>query len=335
MSKPRLSLIICFYNAQNYLKRSIDSFYDYLNDDIEVVFVNDGSSDNSLQVIKDYNFETPIKVISLEHNQGTSIARDFGVKNSKGEIIVFLDADDEYIDNPFKYIIKEFEDEYVDVLYFRSIDDNEFEDEYINSGKLLSNNGFLDYLYGQYFLIPLWRYAFKRHLFDETVFIKSYQLFEDNIATPLLLFKSKQIRTIQDVFHRRHLDNPNSSMALHMRKRDQHSKEVQKQIMYEKLVYFQEKLKPLLDDNELDYYYRFQYQTLLNLFTRAHLSEIRSLFKEILMLKIKMPRVFGNYKVAFRNSHKKINLTLFLFGFKYTAIVATIYSKIRLRLEKS
>lgn len=89
-----LSIIIPTYNAERYIERAIRSVSSFKGFYYEILCVNDGSTDNSLQVILNLQKElSNLKVIS-QINMGLSGARNTGIKNAKGKYIIFLDADD-------------------------------------------------------------------------------------------------------------------------------------------------------------------------------------------------------------------------------------------------
>lgn len=88
---PRVSCIIAVYNGQAYLHEAIDSVLAQTYPDVEIVVVNDGSTDGTAGVIGRYGD----RVRSLhQENRGVSVARNRGVEMSTGELICFLDADD-------------------------------------------------------------------------------------------------------------------------------------------------------------------------------------------------------------------------------------------------
>ena len=90
----KISAILPVYNVEQYIKDSLDSIINQTMDDIEIICVNDGSLDNSLQVLEEYaQKDARIKIISQE-NQGQGIARNNGLKIANGEYITFIDPDD-------------------------------------------------------------------------------------------------------------------------------------------------------------------------------------------------------------------------------------------------
>ncbi len=91
MIKPLVSVIIPNHNYANFLEGAIESVLFQTYSNIEIIVVDDGSSDNSREVLKKY--ANQVKLI-FQTNQGVSIARNTGVAESKGDLIAFLDADD-------------------------------------------------------------------------------------------------------------------------------------------------------------------------------------------------------------------------------------------------
>ena len=94
----KISIIIPVYNDGKYIQKSIESVLNQSLEDIEIICVNDGSDDDSLQILNKLSKENNrIKVFNQE-NQGPAIARNKGIQESNGEYIGFLDADDFFID---------------------------------------------------------------------------------------------------------------------------------------------------------------------------------------------------------------------------------------------
>lgn len=90
-----LSIIVPVYNRKSQISRCIDSLIAIKNRNIEIILVNDGSTDNSLEICKSYlPKDSRIHVIDQE-NKGVSGARNTGIENSHGKFLAFVDADDE------------------------------------------------------------------------------------------------------------------------------------------------------------------------------------------------------------------------------------------------
>jgi len=99
-----VSIIIPVYNAQDYLEECLDSALNQTYDKIEIITVNDGSKDNSLDILKKYS--NKIKIISKK-NGGTASALNLGIKNMSGEWFKWLSADDVLYPNAVKELIDE------------------------------------------------------------------------------------------------------------------------------------------------------------------------------------------------------------------------------------
>lgn len=94
---PRISVVIPLYNKEKTIKKTIQSVLDQQFTDFELVIVNDGSKDNSVDVVKAID-DPRIRIID-KPNGGVSSARNEGIRQSKYEYIAFLDADDEWRPN--------------------------------------------------------------------------------------------------------------------------------------------------------------------------------------------------------------------------------------------
>ncbi len=90
MTKPLVSVIIPVYNGEAYLAEAVESIHRQNYEPIEIIIVDDGSTDETANIVKSYNNMRYI----YQPNQGVAAARNFGIENSRGKLIAFLDADD-------------------------------------------------------------------------------------------------------------------------------------------------------------------------------------------------------------------------------------------------
>ena len=98
MVNPLISVVIPLYNKAKFICGTLDSVLQQDYSNLEILVVNDASTDESLKVIKTYS-DSRIKIINNKTNQGLSESRNIGIKNSKGELIALLDADDTWAIN--------------------------------------------------------------------------------------------------------------------------------------------------------------------------------------------------------------------------------------------
>ncbi len=96
-AKPLVSIIMPVYNSEKTVKKSIISVLNQTYDNWELIVINDGSKDNSIEILKRFN-DNRIFLVEQE-NQGVVKARNNGMKSAKGEFIAFLDSDDIWVSN--------------------------------------------------------------------------------------------------------------------------------------------------------------------------------------------------------------------------------------------
>ena len=96
---PKVSVIVPVYNVEQYIEKCLESLVNQTLQDIEIIIVNDGSTDGSEEIIKKYlnKYSNKIKYLT-KTNGGLSDARNYGLPYATGEYIAFLDSDD-YVDN--------------------------------------------------------------------------------------------------------------------------------------------------------------------------------------------------------------------------------------------
>ncbi len=103
-----ISVIVPVYNAEEYLNRCINSLLNQLYTNLEIIIINDGSTDASLQICEDFkNKDTRIKVIN-QVNAGVSAARNAGLDQANGDVVAFVDADDYLPNDAYENMMRKF-----------------------------------------------------------------------------------------------------------------------------------------------------------------------------------------------------------------------------------
>lgn len=98
----KISVIIPVYNSQDFLKKCLDSVLNQSLDNYEVIVIDDGSTDKSLEIIKSFSNKYSNLTYKSKINEGQAVARNLGIETAKGEYVCFVDSDD-YID---KYMLE-------------------------------------------------------------------------------------------------------------------------------------------------------------------------------------------------------------------------------------
>ena len=118
----KISIVIPVYNVEKYLRECLDSVVNQTLDDIEIICVNDASTDNSLAILKEYSQrDSRIKIIDKDSNDGLGVTRNIGQKSAQGKYVLFLDSDD-YIElDACEKLYAKIEKEKTDAVYFNVI----------------------------------------------------------------------------------------------------------------------------------------------------------------------------------------------------------------------
>lgn len=109
--QPLVSVIMPVYNAGEFLRPALDSVFGQTYKNIEVIVVNDGSTDGSLKILREYaKEESRFKIINIKKNQGPAEAANLGIKKAKGDFVARMDADDlmpkRRIEKQVKYLLR-------------------------------------------------------------------------------------------------------------------------------------------------------------------------------------------------------------------------------------
>ena len=99
-----ISVIIPVYNAEKYLRKCLDSVLNQTYKNLEIIAVNDGSTDNSLQILNDYALKYGNILVVDKENGGVCSARNVGIEKARGEYLTFLDSDDFFIDTALEVL---------------------------------------------------------------------------------------------------------------------------------------------------------------------------------------------------------------------------------------
>ncbi|MBO8433782.1 MAG: glycosyltransferase family 2 protein [Tyzzerella sp.] len=197
-----VSLIIPVYNVEKYIDKCLKSAVNQTFKDMEIIIVNDGSTDNSIEIVNRYikKYDN-IKLISQE-NKGLSSARNVGIKESSGNYIAFADSDDyfskKFIEDMYNTIINEKSD--IVVCGFKRIDENKKPN--IKNRKLkyktISSDKALDMLINDIFINNFaWNKLYKKELFTENdIYFPEGKTYEDMYVMYKLFHKSKKISII-------------------------------------------------------------------------------------------------------------------------------------------
>ena len=190
---PKFSIIIPVYNVEKYVKKCLDSVFLQSFRDFEVIVVNDGSTDKSLDIVKKYD----VKIIN-QKNQGLSEARNNGVKIANGEYILFLDSDD-YIQKDLLMNINNSLSNSPDLVRFQVSDIIGNETKKYHESPFYEKSGLdaFNIIVNYHYVEPAWLYAIKRKYYIDNKFKFIKGIYHEDFALiPLVIAKSSVVNSI-------------------------------------------------------------------------------------------------------------------------------------------
>ena len=209
MKKKKISVIIAVYNKEKYLHKCLDSILEQNYKNLEIILINDGSTDRSKEICEEYEKkDNRIKLISTV-NKGASSARNLGLDNAQGEYISFIDADDYISKDFYTYLYKHMIKYNADIVECNSVkvkEDQEYNDKtfYIPKTEEViecNNIGALTRLYGdeQEFYgktIVVWNKLYKKEVLDNVRF-EPGRIIDDESFTYKALYNCKKFITLR------------------------------------------------------------------------------------------------------------------------------------------
>jgi len=129
----KVSIIIPTYNSAEFISRSVSSALNQTLKEIEVIVIDDHSTDNTEEIIKKFENDKRLKYISLSENKGPGAARNIGLDLAKGEFIGFIDSDDLVTENYFESLYELSDDK--DIVLGVFVNSTNDTDEYFHHGK--------------------------------------------------------------------------------------------------------------------------------------------------------------------------------------------------------
>lgn len=204
MKNCKISIILPVYNTSKYLKECIDSLLAQTLQEIEIIAVNDGSTDNSLEILREYQSENPNRLyVYNTENHGVSSARNFAVEKSCGEYLWFVDSDDYVEADACEKLYNKASRDNNDLVLFSRYDVDGETGERMPSKAFHYNQNFKasDKPYEFIKLSPFpWNKLIKRSLFGDLAFPEGIR-FEDLPISFILFTRAKNIGVINECLY--------------------------------------------------------------------------------------------------------------------------------------
>ena len=191
---PKFSIIVPVFNLEEYIGKCLDSIFNQTFKDFEVIVVNDGSSDKSLEIIKKYDV-----VLIDQKNKGVSESRNNAIKKAKGEYLLFVDGDDT-IEKELLEEINKVLDDNPDIVRFQSretFDDKDPVDHEEEGFDTCNGVEAFEKIVNYHYIETVALYAVRREYYEKEQFtFEKNMLHEDFRLIPLVIIKADKVKSI-------------------------------------------------------------------------------------------------------------------------------------------
>lgn len=200
---PKLSVILPVYNVENYLSDCLESVLNQSYGDIEVIIIDDGSTDNSLMICKDYCQKDSRIRLYTQENQGISVTRNRGLDLARGEFLTFMDSDDTIDSDMYDSLMSKFSDSDIDVVISGhrvvQLNGETYENKYgeftlsgVDATRMILDDSVLpSFLWDKIYRADLW----------EGIRFPVGRIYEDLATVYKILDKSKKVKIIDGVYY--------------------------------------------------------------------------------------------------------------------------------------
>lgn len=212
---PKISIIMPVYNSGEYLKTAVDSILNQSLKEIELILVDDGSTDGSSERCDAYARQDNRVVVIHQKNGGICNARNAALKIARGEYIGFSDHDDEFETEAFEQAYKMAVDKNADLVKFRKDEliirgdkiirtkTSHFETQVMDRENIISH---IFYLKDVYVLNCVWDGIFKKQLFENIKFDETYKSGGEDIAIMYdIIVKVNRLVLINKIFYHHYI----------------------------------------------------------------------------------------------------------------------------------
>lgn len=201
----KISVIIPVYNVEKYIEKCLDSVISQTYKNIEIIIINDGTLDTSLEIAEKYAKIDNRIIILTKTNGGLSSARNFGLNYVSGDYIVFIDSDDWIEKNMLEKLIKTAHETDGDIIQFgfrtvlengREIKKYTFKEESFNSRKDILDGYFIN----EKINTVVWNKLYKKYIFNKIRMIEGRNN-EDTMVMPEILNSVNKFINMSDCFY--------------------------------------------------------------------------------------------------------------------------------------
>lgn len=230
---PKVSIIIPVYNSAMYLKQCLNSLINQTLTDLEIICINDGSTDNSAEILNEYAQKDSRIIVITQENSGLGATRNNGLEQAKGEYIGFVDSDDWIDENYYEKLYNAAKENSADIAICGFKREKKEKSKIILSYqdiKLYTNTqekfNICDMPKSNY----VWNKIYKRErVLDSGITFETGVYYEDVIYSPRIIYFLGELVTVPDTYYH-YRKNPNSVVCMGSKKKTEDKIYAEKQL---------------------------------------------------------------------------------------------------------
>lgn len=286
MSNIKVSVIIPVYNSEKLLNQCMDSVCNQTLKDIQIICIDDGSTDNSLEILNEYEKKDSRIIVLSQENSGAGIARNKGINMVKGDYIAFVDSDDWIEENALEKLYDNIRNNDSDMVLFNSIEhkpNNEFRKRiYLKKDSSIDYNNYtFDYHLNKNFVMNgmfvIWSKFYKTSFIkDNNIRFYSHEIFNDvQFHIQSMLF-AKKISYLPEILY-------------HYRRMGQHSLQNSRAVSQKGFILFDifDEIEQWLKDNGFFEEFEINFYRFVLTESQGRLNKTDDIYKEDLFKIIK------------------------------------------------
>jgi glycosyltransferase involved in cell wall biosynthesis len=320
-----VSIIIPIFNTSRYLDKCLKSIINQTFKNLEIILINDGSTDDSLLICEKYQ-KTDSRIIILNKtNEGAASARNLGLDFASGEYIGFIDSDDFVHPKMYEKLV-DISKKYNTDIAFCNFHEGNINQKKINQDYDIFEINKFDLLNDMYTskatsAVVVWNKLFKKHLFNNIRYPKNHIIDDEAIIYKLIFFSSKVYYTSEKLYY--YTYNPSSITKT---KYFNPKKILFLESLHEKALFFKDKNASLYKKTLI---YLLDY--IFFIFSQFYKNNVTGIKNYYMVKKIYLSNVFGFINIKEFIFYKKFLLILSLINYEILFIGYFFYYKIKYR----
>lgn len=190
-----ISVVVPVYNVEPYLIECLESIINQTYRDLEIILIDDGSTDRSGDICDEYGKKDERIIVIHQSNQGSASAKNAGLRKSSGEYLAFVDSDDFLQEDAYEFMVKQLEEYCADIIQgcFRKVYQKFYRDvNKIIEMQILDTSEFLELFTKDWTCGLLWDKLYKRDIFKDIYFKEGHKI-DDEFFTYKGVMNSKKI----------------------------------------------------------------------------------------------------------------------------------------------